>query len=74
MQSFLDGKRTWIGLALTIAGIFGLSRYIDNDQLSGGLDALFTITGIIMTAWGNYKAQKTITNLKEVRDDLVEHP
>lgn len=73
MQSFLDGKRTWIGLVLTLAGLCGISQYITNDQLSAVLDALFTIGGVVITAWGNYKAQNKIKDLKVIRDDMVDH-
>jgi TRAP-type C4-dicarboxylate transport system permease small subunit len=65
MQSFLDGKRTWIGLAITVAGIFGVSKYISSEELTNILNVVFTLLGLIVTAYGNYKAQTKITmNLK----------
>lgn len=72
MQSFLDGKRTWIGLAVTIIGATGLSKYVAPDQATALFDALFQVVGIIIAIWGNQKAQKKIIELKEVRDDLID--
>lgn len=72
MQSFLDGKRTWIGLAVTIIGATGLSKYVAPDQAAALFDALFQVVGIIIAIWGNQKAQKKIIELKEVRDDLID--
>ncbi len=73
MQSFLDGKRTWIGLAITVAGIFGLSKYISSEELTNILNVIFTLLGLIVTAYGNYKAQSKITELKQVRDELIDN-
>jgi hypothetical protein len=72
MQSFLDGKRTWIGLIITVAGVFGLSKYISSDELTNILNVVFTLIGLVITAYGNYKAQAKITDLKEVRDQLID--
>lgn len=73
MQSFLDGKRTWIGLAITVAGIFGVSKYISSEELTNILNVVFTLIGLIVTAYGNYKAQSKITELKAVRDELIDN-
>lgn len=73
MQSFLDGKRTWIGLAVTIIGATGLSKYIAPDQATALLDALFQVVGIVIAIWGNQKAQGKITELKAVRDELIDN-
>lgn len=73
MQSFLDGKRTWIGLAITVAGIFGVSKYISSEELTNILNVVFTLIGLIVTAYGNYKAQTKITELKQVRDELIDN-
>ena len=72
MQSFLDGKRTWIGLAVTIIGATGLSKSVAPDQAAALFDALFQVVGIIIAICGNQKAQKKIIELKEVRDDLID--
>lgn len=73
MQSFLDGKRTWIGLAVTIIGVTGLSKYIAPDQATALLDALFQVVGIAIAIIGNAKAQGKITELKQVRDELIDN-
>ena len=73
MQSFLDGKRTWIGLAVTIIGATGLSKYIAPDQATALLDALFQVVGIAIAIIGNAKAQGKITELKAVRDELIDN-
>lgn len=73
MQSFLDGKRTWIGLAITLAGVFGLSKYISSEELTNILNAVFTLAGLIVASYGNYKAQRKITELKQVRDELIDN-
>ena len=68
MQSFLDGKRTWIGLILTVAGIIGAGKYISNDNLSQLLDLIFQVVGLVVAVYGNWKAQKKIVDLKTERD------
>jgi len=73
MQSFLDGKRTWIGLAITLAGVFGLSKYISSEELTEILNVTFTLIGLIVASYGNMKAQRKIVELKTVRDELIEN-
>ncbi len=73
MQSFLDGKRTWIGLIVTIIGATGLSKYIAPDQTTALLDALFQVVGIAIAVIGNARAQKKIIELKTIRDELIDN-
>lgn len=71
MQSFLDGKRTWIGLIVTIFGMTGMSKFVAPEQLTTLLDLLFQVLGIAITIYGNAKAQNKIVELKDVRDELM---
>lgn len=64
MQKFLDGKRTWIGLIVTVAGMTGMGKYIGGESLSQLLDLIFQVAGIVIATYGNFKAQNKIVDLR----------
>ena len=56
-MKILEGKKTYIGLALTLAGVFGLARFITNAELEVALNALFEIAGVALAVYGRFVAQ-----------------
>ena len=57
MKTFLDGKKTYLGLALTLAGVFGLARFITDAELEVALNALFEIVGVAIAVYGRFVAR-----------------
>ena len=60
----LEGKKTWIGIAITVLGMVGLGNLFTASQASELIDAGLKIVGIITTVYGNYKAHKRIEELE----------
>lgn len=65
--SWLDGKRTFIGLAISAAGLLGSRFQVDvpTEEVNGIVDAvsanwdLFAqLAGLVVAAWGRVKASK----------------
>lgn len=61
----LSGYKTYIGIAVTIIGMSGVSKYITPDQVSVILNGLFDIIGILITIIGAIHKDIKIENLKE---------
>ena len=60
----MQGYKTWIGIIITIMGVFGLGYLVTGDQLAQVVDSALKIFGILMTIYGNYKAHQEIKELK----------
>lgn len=60
MLTSLTGYRTWLGLAITIIGTFGLYEKLglSKDDVSQIVDTAVTLAGLILAAYGNYQAHK----------------
>jgi len=65
--SWLDGKRTYIGLIIATAGLLGERFRVDvpTHEINGALDLLAAnwdvfaqFAGLIMAAWGRVKVSK----------------
>ena len=65
-KSFLEGKKTWIGLIITVIGMTGASQYVTGDQLADILDKFFSIAGIVMAVYGNWHAHQKIETLEDM--------
>ena len=57
MNEFLQGKKTYIGLALALAGFLGIFEYISEGDLSKVLNNGMEIAGIIFAVYGRFKAK-----------------
>lgn len=53
----LEGKKTYMGLVIALAGALGLFRYISEGDLSTILNSTAEIVGIVFAAYGRYKAK-----------------
>lgn len=60
----LDGKRTWIGLIVMIAGMLKLGDIFKADQVSTVINAGFDLAGALIAIYGNYKAHQKIKKLQ----------
>ena len=56
----LDGKKTWIGIIITILGFFGLGYLVNGQQLGELINAGLQIVGLVMTIYGNHKAHREL--------------
>ncbi len=53
----LDGKKTYIGLAVTLAGVFGVFKYVTEGDLTTTLNTLAEVIGLVIAIYGRYKAK-----------------
>lgn len=58
MSKFLEGKKTYIGLIVTVIGMSGLSAYVAPEESEALAQAVFQIAGICLAVYGRY-ATKT---------------
>ena len=52
MNKILEGKKTYLGLAIALVGILGLSQYISEAETTTLLNSLFEIVGIVIAIYG----------------------
>jgi expansin (peptidoglycan-binding protein) len=57
MQEFLKGKKTYIGLAIALAGILNLSTLISDAEITSSINAIFELVGIAVAVAGRYVAK-----------------
>lgn len=60
----MEGYKTYIGLAITLLGLFHIGYLVNADQLGNLINAGAQIGGIIFSIYGNYKAHKKIATLE----------
>ena len=54
----LDGKKTYIGIIVALVGALGLFKYVSEGNLTTTLNTLAEIAGLLLAAYGRYKATK----------------
>ena len=57
MANLLAGKKTYIGLAISLLGALGVFKYISEADLASFLDVGFQIAGLAFAWYGRYKAK-----------------
>lgn len=60
----LEGKKTWIGIIITIVGFTGASDLITPEQIQESIELVLKFVGICLTVYGNYQSHKRIRELK----------
>ena len=61
ISKFLEGKKTFIGIAVVIIGFFGGAKLISEAETAQTIDSILQLIGIGITIYGRYKARpKTI--------------
>lgn len=58
MNTMLDGKKTYIGIAMLLIGAFGIGGIVTETDASQIIDAVVTIVGACVAIYGRYKATK----------------
>ena len=53
----LEGKKTYIGLIISLVGALGLFKYVSEGDLTTTLNTLFEIGGLALATYGRFKAQ-----------------
>ena len=53
----LEGKKTYIGIALAILGSFGAFNYISESDITTTLNVIVEVTGFALAAYGRFKAK-----------------
>lgn len=61
----MEGKKTWVGIIITVLGFLGLGDVIAQDQVGQAIDLIVQLVGIVITIYGNYKAHQKIKTLSE---------
>ena len=57
MAEFLQGKKTYIGIIIALAGAFGVFSYISESDFATTLNTLFEFVGLIFAIYGRYKVK-----------------
>ena len=57
MQKFLEGKKTYIGLAIALVGVFGLTEYISAVEAERAMQLGFELVGIAIAVYGRFVAK-----------------
>ena len=55
----LEGKKTYIGIVVALAGASGLSRFVSEGDLTTTLNTILELLGLAIATYGRYKATKT---------------
>jgi len=54
----MQGFKTYIGLAVALAGVLGLTEYITPENLENVIRMSFEIGGILFAAYGRYDRER----------------
>lgn len=57
-MNILNGKKTYIGLAVALIGVLGVSSYITETETADLLNKLFEIAGLIIAVYGRIVSNK----------------
>jgi len=53
----LDGKKTYIGIALMVISMFGLTKYITPAEAESMINLIVGLVGIGVSVYGRYSAK-----------------
>lgn len=56
----LQGYKTWVGIAVMILGLSGLSKYVTPEQWQIFSNSLIDLIGLAITAYGNWDAHRRL--------------
>lgn len=60
MQTFIEGKRTWIAITMIAIGYFNIGDIVSSEQLGTGFDLIVQFVGLCLAIWGNYKSHQAL--------------
>jgi phosphoribosylanthranilate isomerase len=58
INTFMEGKKTYIGLIVALLGVLGLSRYVNPDEVEQVISAVSTLVGISLAVYGRAVAKQ----------------
>ena len=53
----MSGYKTYIGIAVALAGVLGLFKYVSEGDLTTILNTGAEFVGLVLAAYGRYKAK-----------------
>lgn len=57
LLQILEGKKTYIGIVVTIVGMTGLARFISDGEVTTVLNSIFEVVGVVVAVYGRRVAQ-----------------
>lgn len=60
MKKYLEGKKTFLGLAIALMGVFGLARFVSPEETTTIVNNLFEVVGIALAIYGRIKARPKV--------------
>lgn len=58
MKTILDGKKTYIGIAILALGALGVAKFITDAEVGVIVDSVLKIVGVCVAVYGRYNASK----------------
>ncbi len=58
----LSGKKTYIGLIITLLGTTQVSRYVTSEEIGKIIDLCMQLGGLLYAAYGRWKAKPGMQN------------
>lgn len=71
MQTFMEGKKTYIGIIMLLLGAIGVSKYVTNTEVSSIVDSVLQIVGAVVAIYGRYNATQQVVSVQRQKT-LVE--
>lgn len=60
----MQGYKTWTGLIITVLGALGIGNLFGSENVAAIVDTVAQLVGLILAAYGNYKAHQKIKELQ----------
>ena len=60
LSKFLDGKKTYVGLAITLLGVLGLGNLISEGEANQAVDLVIQLVGLVVAVYGRVKAKPQV--------------
>ena len=57
MSNFLQGRKTYLGLAVVLLGVFGFGGLVSEEELSHSVDLVLELVGIVLAVYGRFVAR-----------------
>ena len=61
MKTFLEGRKTYISLAIALIGVFGFASFITPVETTEFINSIITIVGIVGAVYGRFVARPVET-------------
>jgi len=56
-MSLLEGKKTFVGLAIILCGVLGFAKYITNVEIENSANLIVELIGIAIAVYGRIVAK-----------------